>query len=90
MWRPRQSDLRSRHAETVLPLLVETGDSLAVLGRGGRALKLTMEHKPHQPGERERIERKGGRVNVERERVYSPLGRGALNMSRRAALNPKP
>ena len=45
-----------------------TGDSRAVLSRGGQAVALSDDHKPDNPGERERIESAGcqvtdGRVN---------------------------
>ncbi|KAK9829310.1 hypothetical protein WJX72_005079 [[Myrmecia] bisecta] len=42
------------------------GDSRAVLGRSAKALRLTEDHKPNLPRERERVELLGGRVNFQR------------------------
>ncbi|EFJ39763.1 hypothetical protein VOLCADRAFT_35338, partial [Volvox carteri f. nagariensis] len=39
-----------------------TGDCRAVLCRGGRAVRLSRDHKPELPEERTRIEAAGGRV----------------------------
>ncbi|CAD5113488.1 unnamed protein product [Dimorphilus gyrociliatus] len=56
------------------------GDSLAVLNRKGSVVRLTREHSPDNPAERERIESKGGRI------VSSSVGggrvQGRLAMSR--------
>lgn len=41
------------------------GDSRAVLSRGGRAIELTRDHKPHDVRERQRIELSGGYVCTE-------------------------
>lgn len=42
------------------------GDSRAVLSRGGFAVRLTEDHKPHLPAERARVEAAGGRVDFQR------------------------
>lgn len=43
-----------------------TGDSRAVLCRGGKALRLTEDHKPQLLAERSRIEARGGRIEFQR------------------------
>lgn len=43
-----------------------TGDSRAVLSRGGSAVALSYDHKPFNPGEKERIENAGGTVKFNR------------------------
>ena len=54
------------------------GDCRAVLCRDGRALRLSRDHKPELPEERQRIEEAGGRVaNVRGTwRVVLPLADG--------------
>ncbi len=42
--------------------LANAGDSRAVLGRNGSAVRLTRDHKPNLHSERERIESEGGKV----------------------------
>jgi len=42
--------------------VANTGDSRAVLYRGGKAIPLSNDHKPDDPQEQERIERAGGHV----------------------------
>jgi serine/threonine protein phosphatase PrpC len=55
--------------------VANAGDSRCVLNRDGRALELSIDHKPELPGERDRIVRAGGMV--EDGRVM-----GNLNLSR--------
>ena len=43
-----------------------TGDSRAVLCRGGEAVALSHDHKPYNPGEKERIEAAGSHVKFNR------------------------
>ncbi|KAJ4950211.1 hypothetical protein NE237_027043 [Protea cynaroides] len=43
-------------------LLANCGDSRAVLSRGGKAIPLSIDHKPDRPDELARIEATGGRV----------------------------
>ena len=43
-----------------------TGDSRAVLCRGGEAVALSHDHKPYNPGEKERIEAAGSQVKFNR------------------------
>jgi serine/threonine protein phosphatase PrpC len=43
-----------------------TGDSRAVLSRGGAAVALSYDHKPFNPGEKERIENAGSTVKFNR------------------------
>jgi protein phosphatase 2C family protein 2/3 len=42
--------------------VANAGDSRAVLSRSGKAIELTRDHKPQEPGERQRIELCGGYV----------------------------
>lgn len=51
------------------------GDSRAVLSNGGKAIEMSIDHKPELPGEKARIEKAGG--FVEDNRV-----KGILNLSR--------
>lgn len=55
--------------------VANAGDSRCVLARGGRAIEMTIDHKPDLPREKERIQRAGG--TVEEGRVM-----GNLNLSR--------
>ena len=43
-----------------------TGDSRAVMSRGGAAVELSHDHKPYNPGEKERIENAGSHVKFNR------------------------
>ena len=52
-----------------------SGDSRSVLSSNGKAIELSVDHKPDLPTEKERIERAGG--FVEDNRV-----KGVLNLSR--------
>ena len=52
-----------------------SGDSRCVLSSNGKAIELSVDHKPDLPTEKERIERAGG--FVEDNRV-----KGVLNLSR--------
>ncbi|CAG9467250.1 unnamed protein product [Pedinophyceae sp. YPF-701] len=62
----------ARGGSTALALLRENnllyaahaGDSRAVLGRNGKALRLTVDHKPNLPRERRRIVDNGGMVEL--------------------------
>jgi serine/threonine protein phosphatase PrpC len=56
-------------------VVANAGDSRAVLGRGGQAVELSLDHKPDLPIEKARIERAGG--YVEDGRVM-----GNINLSR--------
>lgn len=49
------------------------GDSRAVLSRAGRAIRLTLDHKPSLPSERERIEKCGGWLEGDPPRVMGML-----------------
>lgn len=42
--------------------IANVGDSRAVMSRGGKAIALSIDHKPNRPEERERIENAGGVV----------------------------
>jgi serine/threonine protein phosphatase PrpC len=59
-----------------LLICANAGDSRCVVGEGGRAVPLSIDHKPNLKRERERIYKAGYSVNVE--------GRidGNLNLSR--------
>ena len=59
-----------------LLICANAGDSRCVVGEGGRALALSVDHKPTQKRERDRIYKAGSTVNIE--------GRidGNLNLSR--------
>lgn len=59
-----------------LLICANAGDSRCVLGEGGRAVPLSIDHKPNLKKERDRIYKAGSTVNVE--------GRidGNLNLSR--------
>ena len=59
-----------------LLICANAGDSRCVLGEAGRAVPMSIDHKPNQKKERDRIYRAGSTVNVE--------GRidGNLNLSR--------
>jgi serine/threonine protein phosphatase PrpC len=54
-------------------ITANVGDSRAVLGRGGKAIDLTKDHKPNCPTELERIEKLGG--NVRWYGFFDPEGR---------------
>ncbi|KAG4912146.1 hypothetical protein AAZX31_19G059300 [Glycine max] len=55
-------------------IVANCGDSRAVLGRGGEAVDLSSDHKPHRPDELMRIEEAGGRViNWNGQRVLGVL-----------------
>jgi len=49
------------------------GDSRAVLCRAGEAIDLSLDHKPGLPQERERIQRAGGWIDEEEQRVCGDL-----------------
>ncbi|KAI4307128.1 hypothetical protein L6164_030347 [Bauhinia variegata] len=56
-------------------VVANCGDSRAVMGRGGEALALSIDHKPERPDELTRIEAAGGRViNWNGHRVLGVLG----------------
>ncbi|KAK9291433.1 hypothetical protein L1049_019380 [Liquidambar formosana] len=59
-------------------VVANCGDSRAVLCRSGRAMPLSVDHKPDRPDERARIEASGGRVIF----VDGPRVGGILAMSR--------
>jgi protein phosphatase 1G len=42
------------------------GDSRCVLSKNGQAISLSFDHKPHHEAERERIQRAGGHVFLQR------------------------
>ncbi|KAL6774229.1 hypothetical protein ACKKBG_A24240 [Auxenochlorella protothecoides x Auxenochlorella symbiontica] len=69
-----------------LMYIAHTGDSCALLCRGGTLVRLTEDHKPaSMPTERARIEGQGGRIMYKEDRVLSnPRGSriSRLNMSR--------
>merc|ERR1719229_1249741 len=73
------------HANNKLTV-AHVADSSAVLGRKGKAVQLTRDHKPNLQDERRRIESKGGRVVFDgyaNYRVYAKNARyPGLNMSR--------
>ena len=53
------------------------GDSRAVLSRGGKAVRLTQDHKPELVAEKARVEANGGRVDFQRcWRVICPARNG--------------
>ncbi|EIN09483.1 protein serine/threonine phosphatase 2C [Punctularia strigosozonata HHB-11173 SS5] len=52
------------------------GDSRVVLCHGGKAIRLTLDHKPDDPEEKKRILRRNGTVE------YGRIDGGSLNMSR--------
>lgn len=56
-------------------ICANSGDSRCVLSNNGKAIEMSIDHKPENPGERTRIERAGG--FVEDNRV-----KGVLNLSR--------
>ena len=76
-----------------------TGDSRAVLSRRGEAVALSHDHKPYNPGEKERIEAAGSHVKFNRvngdlavsralgDYVYKRCG-AAAEPSKRAACTP--
>jgi len=51
------------------------GDSRSVLGRGGKSLSLSEDHKPNNPSEQKRIEEAGGHVSINRVRGNLALSR---------------
>lgn len=59
--------------------VAHVGDSRGVLCRAGKAVPLTIDHKPEEPAERQRIEALGGFVS---ERGYCMRVQGVLAMSR--------
>jgi serine/threonine protein phosphatase PrpC len=60
------------------------GDSGAILARGGRAARLTFDHRPDVPEEAKRIHEAGGRIESKRVVTHPKAGRKAtlLAMSR--------
>lgn len=70
---PRLPPAETRDGSTALCLLrvggaifpAHTGDSRAVALVGGRALRLTKDHKPELPEERRRVEALGGRIEFQ-------------------------
>lgn len=64
-------------------ICANSGDSRAVLCRGGKAIDLSEDHKPNSPGERKRIENAGGFV-AKQAGVEGAQWRvnGNLNLSR--------
>ena len=80
--------------ETGEVVVGNVGDSRAVLCRGGRAVRLTTDHKPELPEEKRRVELAGGvvrplqmpwagwNVDVGPMRVFTADGQGGLAMSR--------
>jgi protein phosphatase 1L len=73
---PSEGDAKGSGGELTV---AHVGDSRAVLCRSGRAIALTVDHKPEDTAERERIERAGGFVT---ERGYCMRVQGVLAMSR--------
>ena len=57
-------------------MVANAGDSRIVLSRGGKAIDLSVDHKPSLPGEIDRITKAGGWVS-EQGRIN-----GNLNLSR--------
>jgi len=51
------------------------GDSRSVLGRNGKAISLSEDHKPSNPSEQKRIEEAGGHVSLNRVRGNLALSR---------------
>ena len=60
-------------------VVANTGDSRAVLCRGGRAVAMTEDHKPNLPAEQRRINRSGGKV-IDANGTYR-VGRRAVSGS---------
>lgn len=60
------------------------GDSGAILARGGKAARLTFDHRPDVPEEARRIQEAGGRIESKRVVTHPKVGRKAtlLAMSR--------
>lgn len=56
--------------------MANAGDSRCVLCRAGKAVDLSIDHKPEDEAERNRIEKAGGNVTV------SGRVNGGLNLSR--------
>lgn len=56
-------------------MVANTGDSRAVLCRGGKALDLSKDHKPECPDEEERVKNAGGKIQMGRVN-------GGLNLTR--------
>lgn len=64
-------------------ICANAGDSRAVLCRRGRAVPLSEDHKPNDPGERKRIEEAGGTVEkIERGAMTTYRVNGNLSLSR--------
>ena len=47
-------------------ICINIGDSRAVLSRKGRAVSLSVDHKPYSPAEQQRIKEAGGFVSLNR------------------------
>jgi serine/threonine protein phosphatase PrpC len=56
------------------------GDSRAILCRGGKAQRLTIDHEPELPGEKDRIVQAGGHITF--NSLGSPSVNGRLAMTR--------
>lgn len=64
-------------------IVANAGDSRAVLCRSGRAIDMSEDHKPNLPAERERINRAGGAIGVQRiGNITQYRVNGGLNLSR--------
>ena len=63
--------MRCRPSRLQALYTAHVGDTGAVLDRGGTAYRLTVDHKPNTPAERERIEAQGGQVEPHSNRVIS-------------------
>jgi len=63
-------------------VVANAGDSRAVLSRGGRAIALSEDHKPHLRREQDRIHRAGGMVTESAADAGGPRVMGDLNLSR--------
>eukprot|EP01025_Chloroclados_australasicus_P060599 TRINITY_DN7794_c1_g1_i1.p2 TRINITY_DN7794_c1_g1~~TRINITY_DN7794_c1_g1_i1.p2 ORF type:complete len:306 (+),score=21.95 TRINITY_DN7794_c1_g1_i1:923-1840(+) len=63
------------------------GDSRAVLCNAGTAIRITTDHKPNVPKEQERIQKNGGQVTCQTNRIYRVVVQPSSNITSKLAVS---